>query len=182
MLTGNYILRNLVSYIRLIKHCFSNIFLINCICFGEPLWAAFFKLLLNRPDDYVLPACSSMIKLRVQDWVAWKRWLKSLSYFSFPNHAWFLLLRAVNFYVKPITQQFLHVFHIFFPARVTEFQKFLVSEKRDLSEKGENQQQTQRSYIASLPEFESTPRRRVVIAVAPFFALNLLFTLLISPP
>ena len=59
MLTGHYILRNLVSYIRLIKHCCSNIFLINCICFGEPLWAAFFELLLNRPDDYVPPACSS---------------------------------------------------------------------------------------------------------------------------
>lgn len=42
-----------------IEHCCSNIFLIHCICFGEPFGAAVFELLLNRPDDYVLPACSS---------------------------------------------------------------------------------------------------------------------------
>ena len=42
-----------------IKHCCSNIFLIHCICFGEPLGAAVFELLLNRPDDYLPPACSS---------------------------------------------------------------------------------------------------------------------------
>ena len=139
-----------------IKHCCSNIFLIHCICFGEPLGAAVFELLLNRPDDYVLHACSSThdkaqdprrgdMEAQAQEV---RRWLKSPSLLSFPNQAWLLMLRAVNFSVKPITQQFLHFFRIFFPAPVSECQKILLFEyTRELLEKGQNQQQTQRSYI-----------------------------------
>ena len=57
----------------------------------------------------------------------------------------------MNFSVKPITQQFLHFFRIFFPAPVSEFQKILLFEyTRELLEKGQNQQQTQRSHINSV--------------------------------
>ena len=64
MLNGHYILRNLVSYIRL-NIVVQISFFIHCICFGEPLGAAVFELMIMH--CLLARACARMIKLRVQD-------------------------------------------------------------------------------------------------------------------
>lgn len=148
MLNGHYILRNLVSYIRLnvvVQISFlSTAFVLGNLSGQQFLsWWLWTACLLEH-DKAQGPRLGDM-EAQAQEV---RRWLKSPSLLSFPNQAWFLLLWAVNFSVKPITQQFLHFFRIFFPAPVSEFQKILLFEyTRELLEKSQNQQQTQRSYI-----------------------------------
>lgn len=123
MLNGHYILRNLVSYIRLnivVQVPFlSTAFVLGNLSGQQFLSWWLCTVCLLEHDKAQGPRLGD-IEAQAQEV---RRWLKSLSLLSFPNQAWLLMLRAVNFSVKPITQQFLHFFRIFFPAPVSEFQK-----------------------------------------------------------
>ena len=57
-----------------------------------------------------------------------------------------LTCKGSEFLRKLISHQFLHFFLGFLSVRASEFPKMLVFEGRELSEKGQNQQQTQRQY------------------------------------